>query len=127
MRRANRQPGERAASAADKEHRRQPGHAHRPARVVPRRKQEHDAIGAPQGGIEPQLSVHGRRPRRTIRPAPAAQGVKHALPRSAGRAGAERQDRKGDQHGRDAQSRQQNPQKRPHRCTCHVVPPLPSP
>jgi hypothetical protein len=32
---------------ADKEHRRQPGHAHRPAGVVPRRKQEHYAIGAP--------------------------------------------------------------------------------
>jgi hypothetical protein len=30
---------------ADKEHRRQPGHAHRPAGVVPRRKQEHYAIG----------------------------------------------------------------------------------
>src|SRR3981189_1025567 len=45
VRRPNPQAGERAASAADKEHRRQPGHAHGPAGVVSRRKQEHYAIG----------------------------------------------------------------------------------
>ena len=57
VRRANHQPGERAASAADK-------------------------------------------------------GTRTAPPRG-GRAGAERQDRKGDQHRRNAQSRQQDSQERP--------------
>jgi TPR repeat protein len=35
--------------------------------------------------------------------------------------------KRADQHGRNAQFRQQDPQERPHRCTCHVVPPLPGP